>query len=129
MVGCGTVGLFHVGGAVGSLTADSSDTQRWEFFVGDQPHGTAVDSSGRRQPFVQIREAAEVAAPREAVLSAEAAALVAAACRLTPTGPCFRLDEALQAGLLPITSTVQHLRRLPRNFNEPFLQLARNHER
>ena len=77
-----------MGGTVDGAAADGSDARRWEFFVGDRPHATAVDSAGRRQPFVQIREAAAAAAPREAVISAEAAAFVATVCGLTPlTGP------------------------------------------
>ncbi len=49
--GAGTVCVFHMGGHEELYTAEdgsASSMQRWEFFVGDQPHAQLVDGQGMR---------------------------------------------------------------------------------
>lgn len=38
MVGCGKICIFHVGGAMEGMLTDQKAIQRWEYFIGDEPH-------------------------------------------------------------------------------------------
>lgn len=94
MVGCGTVYVFHVGGGVEGVSSGRQNVRRWEFFIADRPHAPAIDATGRRQPFAQIQAAEKLAAPCDAVISTEVAALVGEACELTPLAAGgFRLEK------------------------------------